>query len=109
MFERVSWAADSRGASLDGVPDASEVLWCDSLVCEGARAPLGPKEGLIPVAELADMGVRRISVGGALANVAVDAVIKAGRELMDAGSFGFLSGLTPASEIAALMTGNTDD
>lgn len=70
---------------------------------------LGPKEGLIPVAELADMGVRRISVGGALANVAVDAVIKAGRELMDAGSFGFLNGLTPASEIAALMTGNTDD
>lgn len=69
---------------------------------------LGPKEGLIPVAELADMGVRRISVGGALANVAVDAVIKAGRELLGSGTFGFLQGLSPGSEIAALMTGNTD-
>lgn len=70
---------------------------------------LGPKEGLVPVAELAEMGVRRISVGGALANVAVDAVIKAGRELIETGSFGFLNRLTPGSEIAALMTGNTDD
>lgn len=68
---------------------------------------LGPKEGLVPVAELADMGVRRISVGGALANVAVDAVIKAGRELLGPGTFKFMDGVTPAPEIAALMTSNT--
>ncbi len=68
---------------------------------------LGPKEGLIPVAELAEMGVRRISVGGALANVAVDALIKAGRELLGAGTFGFLNGVTPASEIIELMFGKS--
>jgi len=68
---------------------------------------LGPKDGLVPVSELAQMGVRRISVGGALANVAVDAVIKAGRELLGTGTFEFLKDVTPASEIAALMTRNT--
>ncbi|MCH9751465.1 MAG: isocitrate lyase/phosphoenolpyruvate mutase family protein [Alphaproteobacteria bacterium] len=68
---------------------------------------MGPKAGLLPVSELADMGVRRISVGGAFANVAVDAVIKAGRELLDSGTFGFLDGVAPASEIIELMFGNT--
>lgn len=70
---------------------------------------LGPKEGLVPVSELAEMGVRRISVGGALANVAVDAVIKAGRELLGPGTFDFLGGMTSGTEIAALMTGNTSE
>lgn len=69
---------------------------------------MGPKEGLIPVAELADMGVRRISVGGVLANVAIDAAIKASRELLGPGTFTFLDGITPGPEIAALMTGHTD-
>lgn len=68
---------------------------------------LGPKEGFVPVSELAEMGVRRISVGGALANVAMDAVIKASRELLGPGTFGFLDKVSPASEIIELMFGNT--
>jgi 2-methylisocitrate lyase-like PEP mutase family enzyme len=43
------------------------------------------------VAELAEAGARRISVGGALARLAYGAVIKAGREMKDAGTFGFAS------------------
>ena len=70
---------------------------------------LGPKDGLLPVSELADMGVRRISVGGVLANVAVDAVIKAGRELLGTGTFDFLDTVAPASEIIELMFGNQSD
>jgi 2-methylisocitrate lyase-like PEP mutase family enzyme len=42
------------------------------------------------VAELAAVGVRRISVGGALSYVAVAAVAEAARELLDAGTLGFL-------------------
>ena len=68
---------------------------------------LGPKEGFVPVSELAELGVRRISVGGALANVAMDAVIKASRELLGPGTFGFLDEVSPASEIIELMFGNT--
>jgi 2-methylisocitrate lyase-like PEP mutase family enzyme len=41
------------------------------------------------VAELADLGVARISVGGAFAFAALGALVEAARELQDAGSYGF--------------------
>jgi 2-methylisocitrate lyase-like PEP mutase family enzyme len=42
-----------------------------------------------PVAELAELGVARISVGGAFAFAALGALVEAARELQDAGSYGF--------------------
>jgi 2-methylisocitrate lyase-like PEP mutase family enzyme len=44
-----------------------------------------------PVADLAAMGVRRISVGGAFAFVALGAVAQAARELAEHGSYGYLA------------------
>ena len=41
------------------------------------------------VPELAGVGVRRISVGGAFAYAALGAVVEAGRELLDEGTFGY--------------------
>ena len=41
------------------------------------------------VAELAEAGVRRISVGGAFAYAAYGALIEAARELLDEGTYGF--------------------
>jgi 2-methylisocitrate lyase-like PEP mutase family enzyme len=41
------------------------------------------------VAELADLGVARISVGGALAFAALGALVEAARELRDAGTYGY--------------------
>lgn len=41
------------------------------------------------VAELADAGVRRISVGGSFAFVALGAVVQASRELLDHGTYGY--------------------
>jgi 2-methylisocitrate lyase-like PEP mutase family enzyme len=41
------------------------------------------------VAELAEVGVRRISVGGAFAYAAYGALIEAARELLDEGTYGF--------------------
>ncbi len=64
---------------------------------------LGPGDGYVPVSELAELGVRRISVGSVLANVATDALIKAGRELLGPGTFGFMSDMTPTREIVDLM------
>ena len=45
--------------------------------------------GVPDVAELAAAGVARISVGGAFAYVALDAAARAGRELLDSGTYGF--------------------
>lgn len=45
--------------------------------------------GAPTVAELAEAGVHRISVGGAFAFAALGAVVEAGRELLDQGTYGF--------------------
>jgi 2-methylisocitrate lyase-like PEP mutase family enzyme len=42
-----------------------------------------------PVAELAELGVARISVGGAFAFAALGALVEAARELQDAGTYGY--------------------
>jgi 2-methylisocitrate lyase-like PEP mutase family enzyme len=44
-----------------------------------------------PVAELAQLGVARVSVGGAFAFAALGALVEAGRELLDHGTYGFWS------------------
>jgi 2-methylisocitrate lyase-like PEP mutase family enzyme len=44
------------------------------------------------VRELEDLGVRRISVGGAFAYAALGAVVDASRELLDEGTYGFWAG-----------------
>ena len=41
------------------------------------------------VAELAEVGVRRVSVGGAFAFAALGAVVDAARELLERGTYGF--------------------
>jgi 2-methylisocitrate lyase-like PEP mutase family enzyme len=46
--------------------------------------------GVPSVAELADLGVARISVGGAFAYAATGALVEAARELRDAGTYGYL-------------------
>ncbi|HTT00334.1 MAG TPA: isocitrate lyase/phosphoenolpyruvate mutase family protein [Streptosporangiaceae bacterium] len=46
--------------------------------------------GVPPVAELAELGVARISVGGAFAFAALGALVEAARELQTAGTYGYL-------------------
>ncbi len=53
-----------------------------------------------PVAELADAGVSRVSVGGAFAFAALDAVIEAGRELLDHGTYAYWERAAKGSKAA---------
>jgi 2-methylisocitrate lyase-like PEP mutase family enzyme len=59
-------------------------------------APLNIVAGLaaniIDAPTLFSLGVKRVSLGGSLARVAFSALERAGRELMDAGTLGFLDG-----------------
>ena len=55
----------------------------------------------ITVAQAAALGVRRISVGGALARAAWTGMLQAARELADHGTFSALSAAVPSSEINA--------
>jgi 2-methylisocitrate lyase-like PEP mutase family enzyme len=51
------------------------------------------------VAQLAEAGVRRISLGGALARAALTALLRAGTEMRDQGSFGWSSDLPSTADL----------
>ena len=52
----------------------------------------GLASNLIDAPTLFSLGVKRISLGGSLARVALSAVERAGRELLGSGTLGFLDG-----------------
>jgi 2-methylisocitrate lyase-like PEP mutase family enzyme len=51
------------------------------------------------VAELADLGVRRISVGGALARTAWTGFLEAAREIAERGTFSAFTRAVPGADI----------
>jgi 2-methylisocitrate lyase-like PEP mutase family enzyme len=55
------------------------------------------------IAELEAVGVRRVSLGGSLARVALTALKRAGEELRSTGTFGFADAILTTAEINALM------
>lgn len=60
----------------------------------------GPSLG---VDELSALGVKRISVGSALARAAFGAFLRAAREMRERGTFGFAADAVPYAEITALL------
>lgn len=86
-----------------GLPDLAAIR----LVCASVDRPVNVVMGLTgptyTVAELAEAGVRRISVGGSFARAALGALMRAAREVKEHGTFGYAKGAMPASEAASYM------
>ena len=78
-------------------------------VCSAVKKPvnviMGLKTAAFSVAELAAMGVRRISVGSALSRVALGAFLDAAREIREHGTFGRLQSALPMAEAKDLVSG----
>ncbi|MFL6210790.1 MAG: isocitrate lyase/phosphoenolpyruvate mutase family protein [Pyrinomonadaceae bacterium] len=55
------------------------------------------------VAQLAQAGAKRISIGGALARAALTALLRAGTEMRDQGSFGWASDLASSTDVHKLL------
>lgn len=55
------------------------------------------------LAELSELGVKRISTGSAIARAAFDACVRAGREMAQAGTFTFADNAVPSREIVELF------
>lgn len=85
----------AAGADCIFVPGVRDVDTIRRLIAE-IPAPVNMVAGLtapvIDVPALFALGVRRVSVGGSIARVAYDAVERAGRELLESGTLGFLDG-----------------
>jgi 2-methylisocitrate lyase-like PEP mutase family enzyme len=60
----------------------------------------------ITMPQLADLGVRRVSVGGALARVAWGAFIQSARDIKEAGSFKSFAAAAPFNELNNLFDGS---
>jgi len=55
------------------------------------------------VAQLAEAGVKRISVGGALSRLALAAFLKGAREMNERGSFTYMLETVPSAELRRLF------
>lgn len=79
-------------------------------VCQAVTKPVNVVMGMpgatFSVAELAAAGVRRISVGSALARLAFGVVVSAAREMERAGTFGFSDAAMGFAEIEGFFDGS---
>jgi len=103
VLDRLVAYADAGADCLfaPGIRDAETIATMVRAVAPRPLNVLMSTAGL-SVAELADLGVRRISVGSALARVAWAAALRAARELAG-GSFDALREATPVHELNALF------
>lgn len=93
----------------------ADVLYAPGLVraeeirtlCEAVDKPVNVVMGLndcrLSVAELATLGVRRISVGSALSRAALGAFERAAREIRDSGTFDFAVDALPFDSLNEIM------
>ena len=88
-----------------GLRDIATIRAVCSAVSRPVNVLMGSKGNAIPVAELADAGARRISVGGALAGAALGAFLRAAREIKEHGTFGYAEHSATHGEISAFMAG----
>jgi methylisocitrate lyase len=83
-----------------GVKEAAEIAEIVKAVSpKPVNVLVSSHNSTLTVSQLADLGVRRISVGAALARVAWGAFIRAARSIKETGSFGALSDAAPFDEI----------
>lgn len=87
-----------------GLPDLAAIR----TVCDSVDKPVNVLMGLggprYSTAELAAVGVRRISVGGSFARAAWGGLLRAAQEVRDQGTFDYVDDAMPGAALAALMS-----
>jgi len=77
-------------------------------VCKSIDRPFnvmrGPRKEIMSVAQMAELGVKRVSLGGFLHAAAMASFIEAAKELATAGTFEFTKRMSAAAEIDSLLT-----
>jgi len=103
-------AFESAGADVlfaPGLPDLATVR----TVCASVNKPVNFMVGIrgksFSVAELADAGVRRISLATSLYRAAMTGLTDAAREIRDAGTFGYLDDTMSSGEFAKYIQGGS--
>ncbi len=96
------------GADCLFVPGALDAEAIGALVREidgPLNVVMGLAGGVLSVAELRDLGVRRISLGGSLCRATFGLLRRAARQMLDAGSFAYAADAIPHAEVDAMFEG----
>ena len=95
------------GADVLYAPGLNSRAQIDAVVRAVAPKPVNVLMGLsacpLTLEELAELGVRRVSVGSCLARAALGGFLRAARELRERGSFAFIAEAAPFAELNALF------
>jgi len=86
-----------------GVKDAETIGALVRAVDGPVNVVMGLAGAALTVAELAELGVRRVSVGGSIARAALAAVRRAAREIAEDGTFAYARDAIPDSEASAFF------
>jgi len=82
-----------------GLRDLATIRTVAAAVGRPLNVVIGMLEPGITAAQLAQAGVKRISVGGALARLALANLVKGAREMKQRGTFGWMAEALPGSEL----------
>lgn len=89
-----------------GVPDARALR----TICTALEKPVNCVAGIgalrLSVAQLRDLGVRRVTIGTSFVRSALAAALRAAREVYEHGTFGYLEGVPSVSEFNELIDPN---
>jgi len=99
-FERVG--ADVLYAP--GLRDLASIRIVVAAVGKPVNVVVSGVDPAVTAAQLAEAGVKRISVGGSLSRLALAAFLGGAREMKDVGGFTWLRGAVPSKELRAIFT-----
>jgi len=86
-----------------GVRDLATIRTVVSAVTRPVNVVMSAADPAITAAQLAEAGVKRISVGGALSRLALAAFLKGAREMKDNGGFTWVRDTVPSRELKAIF------
>ncbi|MEM7076314.1 MAG: isocitrate lyase/phosphoenolpyruvate mutase family protein [Pseudomonadota bacterium] len=87
-----------------GLPDIDAIRTVCREVDKPVNVVMGLKGPVYPVTELAEAGVRRISIGGSFARAALGGLLRAAQEIKTSGTFTYASDAMSGPEIARIMS-----
>jgi len=95
-------AFEAAGADVlyaPGVHDIDAIRTVVSAVKKPFNLVMGFADPTLTVERISEAGVKRISVGGAMARYALAAFLKSAHEMKDRGSFTYVNGMAPIKEL----------
>jgi 2-methylisocitrate lyase-like PEP mutase family enzyme len=90
-----------------GLRDIESIRAVCSAVARPVNVVMGLKGPAFSVDQLAAAGVKRISVGSALARAALGGFLRAAQEIRERGTFGFANDAVPFADVTAMMSGKS--